>query len=193
MIPLHSCPCCQCTIARLVFYTAVSRQCSLPVKITPVCMCQPLVIVSCTQCCLIVSPLFINTTAPECFSQALPGSSCSEALLLISTSTYTERLGFSWVDSALCFGFETKSLDVLQFLLMLCPSLIFPFSRITITFGVATIKNIIWFLFNRTVISCYTIQHNFFLLRIPEAATLSAYHCDLHFAGCEMHAVPQFP
>lgn len=132
-IPLLSC---QCTIACLVFYTAVSQQQSLPVKITPVCMCQTLVIVSCTQCRLIVSPLFINTTAPECFSQALPGSACSEALLLISTSTYTERSGFSWVDSALCFGFETKSLDVLQLLLMQFLSLMFPLSRITITFGV---------------------------------------------------------
>lgn len=31
---------------------------------------------------------------------------------------------------------------------------------------VATLKNIIWFLFNRTVISCYSIQRNFFLLWI---------------------------
>lgn len=48
------------------------------------------------------------------FSQALSGSSFSQALLLISTSTYMERLGSSWVDSALCYGFETKSLDALQ-------------------------------------------------------------------------------
>lgn len=63
------------------------------------------------------------------FQSALPRSSCSEALLLISTSTNTEQSGFSWVDSALCYGFETKSLDVLQFLLMQCLRHIFPFKH----------------------------------------------------------------
>lgn len=86
-------------------------------------------IASHTHYCLIVSPLFKSTSACECFSKALPRSSFSEALLLISTSTYTEQLGFSWVDSTLCYGFQTKSLDVLQFLLVLRRALCFPFQE----------------------------------------------------------------
>lgn len=40
-------------------------QYSLSVWITHVCMCQTIVMVSCSQWCLIVSPLFLNTLASE--------------------------------------------------------------------------------------------------------------------------------
>ena len=49
---------------------------------------------------------------------------------------------------------------------------------------VATFKEYYLISFNRAVISCCTIQHNIFLMWIPEAATLSVYHCDLYSAAC---------
>ena len=143
--------CCWCTITTLVCYVESRLQCITPVF-------ETLVKVSCIQCCLIVRSLFINTAAPECFGEALAWRSFLEALLLISTRTYREQPGVSWVDTDLRYGFQIKLLNVLQFLLVHCPSLIFLFWRITTTFGVYP-QQLYLISLNRTVISCYTIQH----------------------------------
>jgi len=89
------------------------------------------------------------------------------------------------VDSALCYGFQIKPFDALGFLLVRCPSLIFPFSRITTTFGVDPWKFDLISL-NRTVIGCYTIHHHFsscefFLFPL---SMFIAVICACTFASC---------
>lgn len=129
------------------------------------------------------------------FSRALSGSSFSQALLLISTSTYMERLGSSWVDSALCYGFETKSLDVLQILWTQCPSLIFPFSGIAVTSGVhpqQLLKNIIWILLTEQLLAVtqsgiILCSCGFLMLQ------LALFISDLFLAVCRFVRCTQFP
>lgn len=96
-----------------------------------------LVSLSRTQYSVIVSSLFRNTAASECFSQAptmtllLWGFAVNINIYLLS-----EQLGASWVDSTLFYSLQIKWLDVLLLLIVCCLSFIFPSSRITTTFGV---------------------------------------------------------
>lgn len=110
-----------------------------------------------------VSYSVTHTMLPDCqpfvhkhnsFSRALPGSSHTQALLLISTSTYTDS-GFSWVDSALCYGFETKSLDAAVPTNAVPESYISFLENSNYLWGssVATLKNIIWFLLTEQLLA----------------------------------------
>lgn len=121
--------------------------------------------ISCTvvwgaQYSLIVSSLFTNTAAVECLIRVLLPSSFSEALLLISTSTYIEQPRFSRVNSALFCSFQIKLLNVLRFLLVRCPSHI-PLLKNNNYLWASFHSSLIWFLLTEHLL--VVIQYNIIL------------------------------
>ena len=170
-------------------YAAVTQQYSLPLRITPVCFCQTLVIVSCTQCRLIVSPLFIQ----KC-SWMLQSGPAMELLLwgfAVNINIYLHR----------AVGILMGGLGSLLRLwnkITWCAEI--PINAVTESYisflehnnhlwgsSVASLKNLMWFLLTEKLLAVKKQSIFFLLMWIPDAV----FCCDLYLAaGCGVCAVP---
>jgi len=159
--------CCQCTIACLVSYTAVSQQNSLPVKITPRVHVSD------------VSYSVMHTMLPDCqpfvlkhngswMLQSVPSRELLLRGFAVNINIYLQRaLG-------ILMGGLSSLLHLWNKITWCAAVPIYAMPASYISFlknnnylwgsSLATLKNRIWFLFNRTFINCYTPWIHFLLL-----------------------------